>query len=527
MNNLLDYTTLTNRQLVDLHLDGDREAFRQIVERHQSMVCALGLSACGDIARSEDIAQEVFVTAWKQLSELREPDKLRGWLAGIARNLVNNSFRRAARTPTARAELLSPETPEETAGPREQASTADESALMWNALESIPATYREPMVLFYREQRSVTAVAETLEISEEAVRQRLARGRALLSERLAKLVEETLERSAPTPAFASMVILALPVGPLATEAAFGAGSAATTLTAAGALGSAAAKGGVVFKLLSALAFLPALLQGVEDFIRFNDRNAGQKDVATRRAAAKAYLLMHGALGIFVLTLLVGPRMAPRSFNPFVLPAMALCGAAAILFAVRAKCRMDRIMRDSPAVAAKSLGFEMRSARLFLGLPLYHVRLGTRPTRRAPGVKGWIAISDGWAMGGLFAFGPFAVAPLSMGIVGVGVASVSVAALGVVTLGIVSAGWLTAGLAAAGGYAAKAVFGLAPVFTSGASAYAMHAGDAAARVFFQTHWFYRFTSMSAGFLLWAGLLGWVMPVVLTGWHLWRTRPAPGE
>jgi RNA polymerase sigma factor (sigma-70 family) len=152
MNLLLDYPSLTDRRLVELHLDGDREAFRQIVERYQAMVCALGLSACGDVGRSEDVAQEVFVAAWRQLPELRDPDKLRGWLAGIARNLVHNAFRRHQRTPLARAEELSPETPADMESPREQAIGTDEAALMWNTIEGIPENYREPMVLFYREQ---------------------------------------------------------------------------------------------------------------------------------------------------------------------------------------------------------------------------------------------------------------------------------------------------------------------------------------------------------------------------------------
>jgi RNA polymerase sigma factor (sigma-70 family) len=523
MNTLLDYTALTNRQLVELHLDGDREAFRQIVERHQAMVCALGLSACGDVSRSEDIAQEVFVTAWKQLPGLREPEKLRGWLAGIARNLINNSFRRAARTPTARAESLSVDTPEETAGPRERAISADESALMWGALEGIPATYREPMILFYREQHSVAAVAGALEISEEAVRQRLARGRALLSERMATLVEETLERSAPTAAFAGMVMLSLPIGPLAIETALGAGgTAAKTLTTAGAIGTAAAKGGAVFKVLSVVAFLPALLQGVEDFIRFNDRNAAPTGTSTRRRAAKAYLTMNLGIGLFILAFLVLPNLMPHPTPPFVFPVIGLWVMGAIWLSVRAKCRMNRLMADRPALAEPHRGFERRSAGQFLGLPLYHVRLGTRPTRRAPAVTGWIAISDGWAVGGLFAFGPAALAPFAMGVLSGGAVSVGVAALGVGSLGIAAAGWWSAGLAAFGGFAAKGIIIFAPQFTSVASAHAVHAGDAAAKAFFQTHWFYRFTSVSAECLVWAGLLGWVMPVVLTGWQLWRTR-----
>ena len=65
-----DSPSLSDRRLVELHLAGDRTAFRQIVERYQAMVCALGLSACGDVGRSEDLAQEVFLAAWKELPGL-------------------------------------------------------------------------------------------------------------------------------------------------------------------------------------------------------------------------------------------------------------------------------------------------------------------------------------------------------------------------------------------------------------------------------------------------------------------------
>lgn len=524
MNAFLPSSSTDDERLIQLHLAGDATAFRQIVERHQGLVCALAYSACGDISRSEDLAQEVFIAAWKQLPQLREPAKLRAWLCGITRNLGHNALRRAERTPTARADELPANLTVEAADPREQATGADEAVLMWSALGGLPDTYREPMVLFYREGRSIAMVAAALDISEETVRQRLARGRTMLTERMAKLVERTLERSAPTPAFAGAVILALP-GPLAPAMieALGGGAGSKTLAAAGAAGSVAAKGGLVFKFLSVVALLPALLQGVEDYIRFNDRNAGQKDAVARREAAKSYLMMHAGIGLFVIGFLVVPNLTARFFKSFVIPTSAFCGVAGIWVSVRANCRMKRMQGALPSDGVVRRGFEQRSSASLLGLPLYHVRLGTRPPRRAPAVKAWIAISDGWAMGGLFAFGPIAVAPFSVGLVGVGVVSVSVAALGVMAaLGVVAAGWWSAGLAAAGGFAAKAVWATAPQFTSGASVWAVHAGDAAAQAFFHMHWFYRFTSASAWVLMWAGLLGWVMPVVLTAWQLWRTR-----
>jgi len=541
MNTLLNYTALTNRQLVERHLDGDREAFRQIVERHQAMVCALGLSACGDIGRSEDLAQEVFVAAWKQLPALREPEKLRGWLAGIARNRINNAFRREARIPTARAEPLPAEAAADEAGPREAAIRADESALMWGALEGIPEAYREPMVLFYREQRSVPAVAAALEISEELVRQRLVRGRAMLTERMARLVEETLERSAPTPAFADLVLLALPVGvgPAAIVAETGAvggkaaagGLTSKTAGTAGAIGVAAAKGGLFVKAVSFLVLLPALLGGFEDFLRFHRRHEAVADRIERRRAAWAYFIMQAGFGAAILGFFVMPDVLHGKNTPVAAYVLLGLGIIAALWTfMLARRRVDRLV---PKAGEMFLGevwnetpvaLERRSERIFLGLPLFHVRLGSKCGWRRPVVKAWFVVSDGRAIGGLFALGNGALAPISMGIGAVGVFTLGALSLGYCAMGAFAAGWMAAGVGAAGGFAAKGIWVVAGQLAAGQVALAPHVNDAVAKAYFADHGLFQIIGYAGRFAVLAGLLGWVMPLILTGWHLWRTRPA---
>src|SRR5690348_12626208 len=93
-------------ELVNASLAGNREAFGQIVARYQSLVCSLAYSATGILSQSEDLAQETFFAAWKHLADLREPAKLRAWLCGIARNLINNFLRAQGREPSQRAEAL-------------------------------------------------------------------------------------------------------------------------------------------------------------------------------------------------------------------------------------------------------------------------------------------------------------------------------------------------------------------------------------------------------------------------------------
>ena len=93
-------------ELVAKSLAGNQEAFRQIVERHQTLVCSLAYCATGSVSQSEDLAQETFITAWKDLAELREPSKLRSWLCAILRFLISKQFRRQDREPAHAAEPM-------------------------------------------------------------------------------------------------------------------------------------------------------------------------------------------------------------------------------------------------------------------------------------------------------------------------------------------------------------------------------------------------------------------------------------
>src|ERR1017187_3900169 len=90
---------LSDAELVAATLDGNQDAFRKIVERYQILISSLAYCATGNVGLSEDLAQETFVTGWKELADLREPTKLRSWLCSIARFLASKEFRRQSREP--------------------------------------------------------------------------------------------------------------------------------------------------------------------------------------------------------------------------------------------------------------------------------------------------------------------------------------------------------------------------------------------------------------------------------------------
>ncbi|ACB75132.1 RNA polymerase sigma factor [Opitutus terrae] len=489
-------TVLPDEQLVARTQAGDRDAFRRIVERYQSLICSLAYNATGNLAESEDFAQETFLAGWRQIAQLREPAKLRSWLCGIARNLINNRRRRLAAQPwpaaagTGHQELVAPDP-----SPSDAAIQREQEAILWQALERIPADYRQPLILFYRAHRSIEVVARDLELSEDVVRQRLSRGRKLLQREVLAFVEGTLARTAPGAMFTTSVMASLPL------------LAATSLTSAG-MGGAAAQwtgAGLGGKLLLAFNVVAGPLLGIAAAwlgVRESFREADSSD--ERRLVKRYYLTI--ATGTVLFTLASIPlnnwAKAGGGFNPtpmlfWLALLLSYVGGVAVLATrlVRKQNRLRAIvtaLAPQPAQPAATVAHEYRSRWTLLGLPLVHVRL----TRRADGLErpavGWIAIGN-CAFGLLFAWGGIAAGLVSGGGISVGIVSIAAVslggfAIGGLAIGFCAIGGVAVGAIAAGAFAfgwigAEGRYAIAREFALGLHAAAAHANDAEARQFF--------------------------------------------
>src|SRR5580765_4181712 len=138
--NMRSIELVTDEDLVAACLSGDREAFGRIVERYQRLLCSLAYCATGSLSESEDLAQEAFVDAWRQLCSLREPGKLRPWLCGILRYKVGRLRRSEGQEPVRQAESLelAEEIPSRDEPPGDLAIGKEEQAILWSALERVP-----------------------------------------------------------------------------------------------------------------------------------------------------------------------------------------------------------------------------------------------------------------------------------------------------------------------------------------------------------------------------------------------------
>ncbi|MFY2763140.1 RNA polymerase sigma factor [Arenimonas sp. MALMAid1274] len=215
---------------------GDTVAYGRLVSATQRMVASVALAVTRDVQTSEDIAQETYLTAWQRLSQLGNPGGFLPWLRQVARNRAIDHVRaqRYRETPVDPLDPLATVAADTGAGPAETFERNDQARLLAEALDEIPETSRDVLLLFYREGERTQVVAALLGISDAAVRKRLQRGRESLREELLKRVADAARASAPALAFTVSVGTAVALSAPATAAATGAGMAKT-----GALGAMA------------------------------------------------------------------------------------------------------------------------------------------------------------------------------------------------------------------------------------------------------------------------------------------------
>lgn len=227
----------TEADLIAACLRGDPRAFERLVGRYKSLVCSLTYSAVGRLDLSEELAQEAFVRAWSSLAQLQDAARFKSWLCSITRSVILNHHRRKKREPLACTDRLNdlPGSACPQPGPSEILISREEEAMISQALMRIPEMYRDPLVLFYREDRSIRQVADLLDEKEATIRVRLHRGRQMLRAEVEAMVERGLQKSKPGAGFTKAVMLA--VGSIAIGSA--AVAEATTTGPAGFAGAAA------------------------------------------------------------------------------------------------------------------------------------------------------------------------------------------------------------------------------------------------------------------------------------------------
>ncbi len=157
-------------ELVRSASQGDRAAFEELYNRNARLVRAVLLARVA-IAHVEDLMQDVFIQAYRQLPRLRTPAAFRGWLMSIARNRAAEHHRERLRN-LALAPTKQPVTGHE------------EAVIILDAIRKLPEAYRETLILRLVEGMTGPEIADRANLTPDSVRVNLSRGMKLLREKL-------------------------------------------------------------------------------------------------------------------------------------------------------------------------------------------------------------------------------------------------------------------------------------------------------------------------------------------------------
>jgi RNA polymerase sigma-70 factor (ECF subfamily) len=166
---------------VERVLAGDSDAFESIVRRWHRPLINLAYRYCRDHGRAEEMAQEAFLRAYRALHQWRKDAAFSTWLFALATNVYRSELRRIP------AKTVSIEDAGEVQDMRAAHGSledADRDRAVRELVLTLPAKYRDVVVLFYFHEMETSVAAKSLGLPEGTVKARLSRAREILRSKL-------------------------------------------------------------------------------------------------------------------------------------------------------------------------------------------------------------------------------------------------------------------------------------------------------------------------------------------------------
>jgi RNA polymerase sigma-70 factor (ECF subfamily) len=156
-------------------LAGETGAYGELVVRHQRVLYNVALRMTGNREDAQDITQVAFIKAYQKLATF---DRSRKFFSWVYRILWNEALNQIQRRP--RHEPLEDEMPAEAAPPDRESEAREASALIHEAIQELPADYRQVILLRHFAQLSYQEMSRVIELPEKTVKSRLFTARRLL-----------------------------------------------------------------------------------------------------------------------------------------------------------------------------------------------------------------------------------------------------------------------------------------------------------------------------------------------------------
>ncbi len=186
-------TALTDEQVVERVLAGDISLFEILMRRYNQRLFRVARGILADDAEAEDVMQEAYVRAFRELASFRGEARFSTWLTRIA---CHEALARARK----RRRLVSitggepPDPPSKTPGPERELENRELQTVLREAVEVLPNPLRSVFCLREIEGLSTEQTADLLGLTAENVRVRLHRGKRSLRQMLDRKIGREVRR---------------------------------------------------------------------------------------------------------------------------------------------------------------------------------------------------------------------------------------------------------------------------------------------------------------------------------------------
>ena len=192
----------SDADLVQSVQSGDEKAFETLVAKYRSRIYT-AISAFIDSPQDrEDIAQETFINAFRNLHQLSKPERLGSWLDRIAQNQCRDWMRKN-RVQTVPIDEVEENLPNSDDSPEQSSVEAERRRIIAQAIEALPQAERQIARAHYLEDASHEELVSRHDISYQSVSGRLFRAKRRLAKRLRHLLGGVLVPPTTTPKYIS------------------------------------------------------------------------------------------------------------------------------------------------------------------------------------------------------------------------------------------------------------------------------------------------------------------------------------
>lgn len=177
---------MDEKQRINQILSGDTSAFGYFVDTYQEMAMAIAFRICQNKEEAEDIAQNAFVKAFKNLHTFKIKSKFSTWFYRIVYNTAQTQMRKSVYKTefvASKHEELNEQTDDHAVA---GIPSEEQEKLIDRAMAKIPNSEAVVLTLFYLEENSIKEVAEIMGLTTSNVKVKLHRGRKNLAEAIKK-----------------------------------------------------------------------------------------------------------------------------------------------------------------------------------------------------------------------------------------------------------------------------------------------------------------------------------------------------